>query len=86
VSRVAAAGHLLPGAAGLLERLKAWRLAEARAQSVPAFVILHDSTLTEIARTRPRDLADLAGVGGIGSKKLERYGAALLDLLGAQTR
>ncbi len=86
VSRTAAAGHLPAGAAGLLERLKAWRLAEARAQSVPAFVILHDSTLTEIARTRPQDLAELAGIGGIGAKKLERYGAALLDLLGAQTR
>jgi len=77
---------LPPAAAGLLERLKAWRLAEARAQSVPAFVILHDSTLMEIARTRPQNLAALAGVGGIGTKKLERYGAALLDLLGAQTR
>jgi len=86
VSRTAAAGHLPPGAAGLLERLKAWRLAEARAQSVPAFVILHDSTLTEIARTRPQDLDELAGIGGIGAKKLERYGVALLDLLGAQTR
>jgi len=86
VSRTAAAGHLPAGAAGLLERLRAWRLAEARAQSVPAFVILHDSTLTEIARTRPQDLAELAGIGGIGAKKLERYGAALLDLLGAQTR
>jgi len=83
VSRTAAASHLPPGAAGLLERLKAWRLAEARAQSVPAFVILHDSTLTEIARTRPQDLDELADIGGIGAKKLERYGAALLDLLGA---
>ena len=37
------------------ERLKAWRRAEARAQGVPAYVILHDSTLAEIARRRPRD-------------------------------
>ena len=36
--------------ASLLARLKAWRLAEARAQSVPAYVILHDATLAEIAR------------------------------------
>ncbi len=82
VSRTVASGHLPAGAAGLLERLKTWRLAEARAQSVPAFVILHDSTLTEIARTRPQDLDELAGIGGIGAKKLERYGATLLELLG----
>jgi ATP-dependent DNA helicase RecQ len=44
-------------------------------------VILHDSTLAEIARARPRDLGALAGLGGIGAKKLERYGSALLALV-----
>src|SRR5205814_1000367 len=38
--------------AALLDSLKAWRLGESRAQSVPAFVILHDKTLAEIARSR----------------------------------
>ena len=66
----------------LLERLKAWRVAEARAQSVPAFVILHDKTLAEIARQRPHTMAALGGVSGIGAKKLERYGPALLELVG----
>ena len=66
-------------AAGLLQRLKAWRLAEARAQAVPAYVILHDSTLAEIARRRPPDLAALARIAGIGATKLVRYGAALLE-------
>ena len=66
----------------LLERLKAWRLAEARTQSVPAFVILHDKTLVEIARQRPDTLAALGRVSGIGAKKLERYGAALVELVG----
>ena len=76
------ASHDLPPAdAGLFDRLKAWRQVEARAQSVPAYVILHDSTLTDIARRRPPDVAALAGVAGIGAKKLERYGAALLDLV-----
>lgn len=64
----------------MLERLKAWRLAEARAQSVPAYVILHDSTLAEIARQRPHRVADLAAVPGIGARKLERYGEALLGI------
>ncbi|HEY7943514.1 MAG TPA: DNA helicase RecQ, partial [Casimicrobiaceae bacterium] len=60
----------------LLDRLKAWRLAEARAQAVPAFVILHDRTLAEIARQRPQKIAAFAGIAGIGAKKLERYGPA----------
>ena len=65
----------------VFERLKEWRGAQARGQAVPAYVILHDSTLAAIARSRPRDLDDLAGISGIGARKLERYGAALLDLL-----
>jgi len=78
----ASPGRVLPPAdADLFDRLKAWRQGEARTQSVPAYVILHDSTLTEIARRRPPDLATLAGVAGIGARKLERYGAALLDLV-----
>jgi ATP-dependent DNA helicase RecQ len=81
--RAGALGDLPAADAGLLDRLKAWRLAEARAQSVPAFVILHDSTLGEIARRRPSDLATLAGVAGIGARKRERYGAALLDTVNA---
>ena len=70
-----------PADAGLLDALKAWRRDEARSQGVPAYVILHDSTLAEIARTRPRDLGALGGLGGIGAKKLERYGHALLQLI-----
>ena len=54
---------------------------EARSQGVPAYVILHDSTLAEIARTRPRDRSTLGSLGGIGAKKLERYGDALLQLV-----
>ncbi len=81
------AATLTPAAdtAGEAERythLKAWRLAEARRQALPAYVILHDATLAEIARRAPRDLAALAEVPGIGVRKLERYGLALLELLG----
>ena len=77
--RGALPADLPSAAAGLLQRLKAWRLAEARAQAVPAYVILHDSTLAEIARRRPPDLAALARIAGIGATKLDRYGAALLE-------
>jgi ATP-dependent DNA helicase RecQ len=67
----------------LLDRLKAWRLGEARTQAVPAFVILHDKTLAEIARSRPGNLDALGEIAGIGAKKLERYGPALVQLVGS---
>jgi ATP-dependent DNA helicase RecQ len=78
--RTAAQAGLSAVDAGLLDRLREWRLGEARSQGVPAYVILHDSSLAEIARSRPRDLDALGAIGGIGAKKLERYGAALLQL------
>ena len=67
----------------LLNRLKAWRLAEARAQAVPPYVVFHDSTLAAIADARPVTLQALAGISGMGTRKLERYGAAILDVLAA---
>ncbi|MEP7205536.1 MAG: DNA helicase RecQ [Casimicrobiaceae bacterium] len=66
--------------AALLDALRQWRLGEAQAQSVPAYVILHDSSLTELARRRPRRREELALIPGIGARKLERYGADLLAL------
>jgi ATP-dependent DNA helicase RecQ len=65
----------------LLARLKAWRMGQAREQSVPAYVIFHDRTLAAIASRRPRDLEALSAIEGIGAKKLERYGPAVLALL-----
>ena len=48
---------------------------------MPAYVIFHDSTLLAIAAARPRDLAALSGIAGIGAKKLDRYGPTLLEVL-----
>jgi ATP-dependent DNA helicase RecQ len=82
--RRTAPGAILPPAdEGLLAQLKAWRTAQAREQSVPPYVVFHDSTLAAIASAQPRDLDALAGIPGIGAKKLERYGPALLEVLGA---
>ena len=67
--------------AALLDKLKDWRFVQAQSQSVPAFVIFHDSTLAGIATTNPKTLNELAEISGIGAKKLERYGTAILDLL-----
>ncbi|MCC6207892.1 MAG: DNA helicase RecQ [Gammaproteobacteria bacterium] len=79
--RAAWAGAASPAEAALLERLKAWRAGQAREQSVPAYVIFHDSTLAALAVTRPSDLGALSAIDGIGARKLERYGPQLLELL-----
>ncbi|MGD9527459.1 ATP-dependent DNA helicase UvrD2 [Pseudonocardia sp.] len=65
----------------LLDRLKAWRTAEAKEQQVPAYVVFTDATLTAIAEQRPADSAGLVSIPGIGARKLDRYGAAVLALL-----
>jgi DNA helicase II / ATP-dependent DNA helicase PcrA len=67
-----------------LEALKAWRLERARRDEVPAYLVFHNSTLEEIAGRRPRSLAELAAVPGVGPTKLERYGEELLTALAEQ--
>ncbi len=61
--------------------LKEWRLARARAEEVPAYVVFNDRTLAELLARTPRTLAELAAVPGIGPAKLERYGPELLEQL-----
>ena len=67
----------------LFEALRAWRRDEAKAQAVPPYVILHDRTLAEIARARPASLPDVGRLAGFGQAKLERYGAAVLQVVKA---
>jgi ATP-dependent DNA helicase RecQ len=67
----------------LLQALRDWRLATARDHGVPAYVVFHDATLEAIAAARPQTLDDLRGISGIGAKKLERYGRALIALTSA---
>ncbi len=61
--------------------LKAWRLARAREDDVPAYLVFHNATLEEIAARRPRNLDELAAVPGVGPAKLERYGDGVLAAL-----
>ena len=63
--------------------LKGWRAEVARAHNLPAYVIFHDSTLAAIAARAPETLDDLAGIAGIGTRKLEAYGAQVLGAVGA---
>jgi ATP-dependent DNA helicase RecQ len=73
---------LLPqGGDTLFDALRQWRAATAREQGVPAYVILHDRTLHELASLRPQTADELLTVAGIGAAKAERYGAALLAAL-----
>ena len=76
------AAGLAPAAARLWERLREWRAAIAKEHGVPAYVVFHDATLAELARVRPQSEAALGQISGVGARKLERYGSALLDLLG----
>jgi DNA helicase-2/ATP-dependent DNA helicase PcrA len=65
----------------LLDRLRSWRADVAKEQQVPAYVIFTDATLTAIAEQRPADSASLVRIPGIGARKLDRYGEAVLGLV-----
>ncbi|QWT46117.1 DNA helicase RecQ [Azospira inquinata] len=67
----------------LFESLRQWRTEEAKEQGVPAYVILHDRTLKELAEMRPATRGHLMQATGMGSAKVERYGEALLALIAA---
>jgi superfamily II DNA helicase RecQ len=76
--------ELTPEAQALAVRLREWRAAEAKRLRVPAYVVLHDRTLTEVARVRPRNPNELLAIDGIGSAKVEKFGAAILALCGTE--
>ncbi|HXR97119.1 MAG TPA: RecQ family ATP-dependent DNA helicase [Terriglobales bacterium] len=61
--------------------MRAWRMATARAEKIPAYIVLHDSSLGEICRVLPTTPAQLRTISGLGDKKVERYGAAILEAL-----
>ncbi|MCI3205320.1 MULTISPECIES: DNA helicase RecQ [Pandoraea] len=67
----------------VFEKLRAWRQDMAKTQAVPAYVILHDRTLRELAQRRPRHRDGLVDITGLGEAKIERYGEALVELLNA---
>ena len=70
-----------PDDAELADYLRQWRRDTAREKKVPAFVVLHDSTLEELCRRRPATVVELMQVSGIGERKAEMYGAELLQAL-----
>lgn len=62
----------------LFEILRLWRREKASELDVPAFVVFSDRTLRHLAQARPRDLASLADIHGLGAAKIERFGPELL--------
>jgi ATP-dependent DNA helicase RecQ len=70
-----------PLAESVFSALRDWRRLVAREHNVPAYTVLHDSSLREIANRMPASTSALAGVQGIGAVKLERYGQAIIDVV-----
>ncbi len=65
----------------LRDKLKAWRLAQAKSESVPAYVIFNDSTLENLIEKKPCAEHVLEGISGLGKFKIEKYGSALLSII-----
>ena len=81
-SRQNGAGPALDAAAQpLFEALRSWRAAEAKQQGVPAYVVFGDVTLRAVASERPTTLDELAGISGVGQKKLDSYGRQVLEVV-----
>ena len=73
-----------PADAALFETLRAWRAEVAREHGVPAYVVFPDATLHAIAASRPLDLDALRSISGVGDKKRDTYGPALVRLIAEQ--
>jgi ATP-dependent DNA helicase RecQ len=67
--------------AELLGRLRAWRASTAKERNVPAYVIFHDATLRDIARSKPDSIEALGTISGVGDRKLEAYGEEIIGLI-----
>lgn len=81
--RAAASDAVAEGDRGLFESLREWRAQTAREQGVPAYIVFGDATLRALAEHRPGSLADLDGITGIGAKKRDAYGEAVLEVIAA---
>ena len=83
--RVASPGTTLgDGEASLFEALRSLRATIAKEQEVPAYVVFDNKTLVKMAELKPRSLAELRRVPGVGEVKLERYGKQFLEVLTGQ--
>ena len=65
----------------VFESLREWRAGVAKEQGMPAYIVFGDATLRALAEHRPASLAELDGITGIGAKKREAYGEAVLEVI-----
>ncbi|GEB96375.1 ATP-dependent DNA helicase RecQ [Microbacterium lacticum] len=79
--KAAATESVAEGDRDLFEALRAWRAAVAKEQGVPAYIVFGDATLRALADQRPASVAALEGITGIGAKKREAYGEAVLAVI-----
>ncbi len=82
IKMVTAAGKPVASDPGLEEKLRAWRLAEAKKRGVPAFKILKDQSLRAIAAKPPSTPDDLLQIQGVGASTVKKYGAAICKVCG----
>jgi len=75
------AGSMDAAAQQRFDALKAWRAGIAREHGLPAYVIFHDATLSSMAQRAPQSIDDLQGISGMGERKLQAYGQAVLQVL-----
>jgi ATP-dependent DNA helicase RecQ len=61
--------------------LQEWRRETAKQMQVPAYVVMHDSSLDDLCLVEPQTLSELRQVSGFGQKKVEAYGEQILDSL-----
>lgn len=73
----------LPGEIRLWDALRARRRALAEKQNVPPYVVFHDATLAQMVEERPLTLSELAGVSGVGERKLAAFGADFIEVIRA---
>ena len=83
VRKAAASDTLADGDRDLFEALRTWRAGVSKEQGVPAYIVFGDATLRALAEQRPTSMTDLDGVTGIGAKKREAYGEAVLEVIAA---
>ncbi|HEY6015101.1 MAG TPA: ATP-dependent DNA helicase UvrD2 [Candidatus Limnocylindrales bacterium] len=65
----------------LSNALRSWRTERARADQVAPFIVFHDTTIEAIAASRPRSIAELRRVPGVGPTKLDRYGEEIIGVV-----
>jgi ATP-dependent DNA helicase RecQ len=65
----------------LREYLREWRRITAKEQGIPAFIVMHDTSLDELCRVQPRSLQEVRRVHGFGERKVQMYGKQILEVL-----